>query len=40
MTGLPKILSSASATGRAARSAWPPAGNGTIMVMLRVGKRA
>src|SRR3954451_7315830 len=37
MTGLPRIFSSASATGRAAKSAWPPAGNGTIMVMLREG---
>src|SRR3978361_755203 len=38
ITGLPMIFSSASATGRAARSAWPPAGNGTIMVMLREGQ--
>src|SRR5258708_31377410 len=37
MTGLPRIFSSASDTGRAARSAWPPAGNGTIMVILREG---
>src|SRR5260370_6437581 len=37
MTGFPRIFSSACATGRAARSAWPPGGNGTIMVMLREG---
>jgi hypothetical protein len=40
ITGLPRILPSANATGRAARSAWPPAGNGTIMSMLRVGQAA
>src|SRR6188472_2107812 len=37
-TDLPRIFSSAEATGRAARSACPPGGNGTIMVMLRVGQ--
>src|ERR1700681_444143 len=37
MTDLPRAFSSASATGRAARSACPPAGNGTIIVILRVG---
>ena len=37
-TDLPRIFSSASATGRAARSACPPGGNATIMVMLRVGQ--
>jgi hypothetical protein len=31
---------SAPATGRAARSAWPPAGNGTIMVMCALGALA
>src|ERR1700760_2854587 len=40
MTDLPRIFSSACATGRAARSAWPPAGNGTIMVTLRAGHGA
>src|SRR5277367_800495 len=40
MKALPRILSSACATGRAARSAWPPAGNGTIMVTLRAGQGA
>jgi len=40
MTDLPRIFSNASATGRAARSAWPPAGNGTIMVILRAGQAA
>src|SRR4030081_1506957 len=40
MTGLPRVFSSANATGRAARSAWPPAGNGTIMVILRAGHTA
>jgi hypothetical protein len=36
-TDLPRIRSSAAATGRAARSACPPGGNGTMMAMLRVG---
>src|SRR4051794_4792977 len=38
ITDLPRIFSSAAATGRAARSACPPGGNGTIMVMLRDGQ--
>src|SRR5262245_35719120 len=37
-TDLPRIFSSAAATGRAARSACPPGGNATIMVMLRLGQ--
>src|SRR5258707_15760288 len=38
ITDLPRMVASACATGRAARSAWPPAGNGTIIVMLRSGQ--
>src|SRR5437016_4552264 len=39
-TDLPRIFSSAAATGRAARSACPPGGKATIMVMLRDGCQA
>src|SRR5262245_6449551 len=37
-TDLPRNFSSACATGRAARSACPPGGNGTTIVMLRKGQ--
>src|SRR5215475_7415911 len=37
-TDLPRSFSSACATGRAARSACPPGGNGTTIVMLRKGQ--
>src|SRR6516165_12799810 len=37
-TERPRIFSSAAATGRAARSACPPGGNATIMVIVRVGQ--
>src|SRR5262245_19743987 len=37
-TGLPRIFSSAAAIGRAARSACPPGGKGTMAVMDRLGQ--
>jgi hypothetical protein len=37
-TGWPKSRDMASATGRATKSAKPPGGKGTIMVMERVGQ--
>src|SRR5262249_50292848 len=33
-----RMRGGASATGRAARSAWPPGGKGTIMLMLPLGQ--